>query len=219
MNWSVGQFGDARLDNSGAAMLEQMTVRKTVCLKRIGGARDGELRAGRFFGHENVTADKIIDGWGETTGAAAAGRHILAIQDTTKVKFKTTDGRGRGLGPVGKGNIYGLLAHVMIAPRLRRGRLWTPAHRLFWASLTAMCGTARAPSRRRIISGTWKTGNPAPRLRRGRLLAGHGVSGEAGAGTGRDGDPRLRRGRPWWRTVSPISMRNGLRSRNKASIF
>jgi hypothetical protein len=115
MHWSVGQFGDARLDNSGAAMLEQMTVRKTVCLKRIGGARDGELRAGRFFGHENVTADKIIDSWGETTGAAAAGRHVLAIQDTTKVKFKTTEGRRRGLGQIGHGNIHGLLAHVMIA--------------------------------------------------------------------------------------------------------
>jgi len=115
MDWSVGHFGDARLDNSGAAMLEQMTVRKTVCLKRIGGARDGELRAGRFFGHRNVTADKIVDSWGETTGAAAAGRHVLAIQDTTKVKFETTAGRRRGLGQIGHGNIHGLLAHVMIA--------------------------------------------------------------------------------------------------------
>ena len=130
MDWSVGQFGDERLDNGGAAILEQMVMRKTVCLKRLGGARDGEERAGRFFGNDNVTADKIIDSWGERTGAAAAGRHVLAIQacpceslplrrrgagDTTKVKFKTSEGRRRGLGPVGKGNIYGLLAHVMIA--------------------------------------------------------------------------------------------------------
>ena len=115
MDWSVGQFGDARLDNGGAAILEQMIMRKTVCLKRLGGGRDGEERAGRFFGNDSVTGDKIIDSWGERTGAAAAGRHVLAIQDTTKVKFKTAEGRRRGLGPVGKGNIYGLLAHVMIA--------------------------------------------------------------------------------------------------------
>lgn len=31
------------------------------------------------------------------------------------MKFKTTAGNRRGLGPVGKGNIYGLLAHAMIA--------------------------------------------------------------------------------------------------------
>ena len=132
MDWSVGQFGDARLDNGGAAILEQMVMRKTVCLKRLGGARDGEERIGRFFGNDSVTADKIIDSWGERTGAAAAGRHVLAIQDTTKVKFKTTAGNRRGLGPVGKGNIYGLLAHATIAvdadtqallgPRLRRDK-------------------------------------------------------------------------------------------------
>ena len=80
MDWSVGQFGDARLDNGGAAILEQMVMRKTVCLKRLGGARDGEERIGRFFGNDSVTADKIIDSWGERTGAAAAGRHVLAIQ-------------------------------------------------------------------------------------------------------------------------------------------
>ena len=61
MDWSVGQFGDARLDNGGAAILEQMVMRKTVCLKRLGGARDGEERIGRFFGNDSVTGDKIID--------------------------------------------------------------------------------------------------------------------------------------------------------------
>ena len=73
------------------------------------------VRQCRFFGNDSVTADKIIDSWGERTGAAAAGRHVLAIQDTTKVKFKTTTGNRRGLGPAGKGNIYGLLAHATIA--------------------------------------------------------------------------------------------------------
>jgi len=92
-----------------------MVARKTVCLRRLGGSRGGELQAGRFFANGKVTAAKIVEGWSDHTGAAAAGRHILAIQDTTEVKFPTTAQRRRGLGPVKKGNAYGVLAHTMIA--------------------------------------------------------------------------------------------------------
>ena len=92
-----------------------MVARKTVCLRRLGGNRRGELQAGRFFANPKVTAAKIVEGWSRLTGAAVAGRHVLAIQDTTEVKFPTTAQRRRGLGPVKKGNTYGVVAHVMIA--------------------------------------------------------------------------------------------------------
>jgi hypothetical protein len=84
MDWSLGAFGDLRLDKGGAAILEQMVARKTVCLKRLGGDRKGEERVGRFFASERVTAAKIIEGWSALTGAACAGRHVLAIDDTTE---------------------------------------------------------------------------------------------------------------------------------------
>jgi hypothetical protein len=73
-----------------------MVARKTVCLRRLGGNRGGELQAGRFFANQKVTAAKIVEGWSRRTGAAVAGRHILAIQDTTEVKFPTTAQRRRG---------------------------------------------------------------------------------------------------------------------------
>jgi hypothetical protein len=57
-----------------------MVVRKTVCLRRLGGDRGGELRAGRFFANPKVTAERIVASWSERTGAACAGRHVLAIQ-------------------------------------------------------------------------------------------------------------------------------------------
>ena len=31
MDWSLGSFGDLRLDNGGGTLLEQMVARKTVC--------------------------------------------------------------------------------------------------------------------------------------------------------------------------------------------
>lgn len=115
MEWSLGLFGDLRLDKTGATVLERMTLCKTVCLRRLGGDRGGELRIGRFFASEKVTAEKIVEDWGSLTGAASAGRHVLAIQDTCEVKFPTTAQRRRGLGPVKKGHAYGVLVHAMIA--------------------------------------------------------------------------------------------------------
>ena len=92
-----------------------MVARKTVCLRRLGGSRRGELQAGRFFASPRVTAAKLVAGWSDLTGAACAGRHVLAIQDRSEVKFPTTAQRRRDLGPVGKGNAYGVLVHAMIA--------------------------------------------------------------------------------------------------------
>lgn len=92
-----------------------MSSRKTVCLRQLGGDRKGELQAGRFFASPRVTAAKLVAGWSDLTGAACAGRHVLAIQDRSEVKFPTTAQRRRGLGPVGKGNAFGVLVHAMIA--------------------------------------------------------------------------------------------------------
>jgi hypothetical protein len=92
-----------------------MVACKTVCLRRLGGNRGGELRAGRFFASRKVTAAKLIEGWSDRTGAAVAGRHVLGIQDTSEVKFPTTAQRRRGLGPIKKGNAYGVLVHAMVA--------------------------------------------------------------------------------------------------------
>jgi hypothetical protein len=92
-----------------------MVARKTVCLRRLGGYRCEELRVGRFLANPKVTVGQIIDSWSTLTAAAAAGRHVLAVQDTTEVNFATTAARRRGLGPVKKGNTYGLLVHAMLA--------------------------------------------------------------------------------------------------------
>jgi len=92
-----------------------MVARETVCLKRLGGDRSGEEAAGRFFANPRVTVDRIIASWSEHTGPAARGRHVLAMHDTSAIKFRTRAERRRGLGQVGHGNIHGLLVHAMLA--------------------------------------------------------------------------------------------------------
>jgi hypothetical protein len=98
-----------------------MVACKTVCLRRLGGTRAGELRAGRFLANARVTAAKIVQGWSALTAAACVGRHILAIEDRSEVRFPTTAQRRRGLGPVKKGNAYGVLVHAMIAVEAETG--------------------------------------------------------------------------------------------------
>jgi hypothetical protein len=65
--------------------------------------------------NEKVTLEALLAGWGEQTAVAAAGRHVLAIQDTSELNFRTTAERRRGLGEIGKGVGRGLLLHAMLA--------------------------------------------------------------------------------------------------------
>jgi hypothetical protein len=91
------------------------------------------VRFGRFVANEKVTLDALIAGWSEQTALAAAGRHVLAIQDTSEINFKTTRERRRGLGEIGKGVGRGVLLHAMLALDANRdaclglvaGEIWT----------------------------------------------------------------------------------------------
>jgi hypothetical protein len=65
--------------------------------------------------NRKVTVEGLIEGWSDQTTVAAAGRHVLAIQDTSEINFQTTSKRRRGLGKIGKGNGRGLLLHAMLA--------------------------------------------------------------------------------------------------------
>jgi hypothetical protein len=111
-----------------------MVMGKDVCLRRLAkGNRAREVRFNRFLGNAKVTTERVIESWSEGTAAAAEGRHILAIQDTSEINFATTAKRRRGLGEIGKGNGRGVLLHPMLAVDaengsclgLLSGQVWT----------------------------------------------------------------------------------------------
>ena len=64
---------------------------------------------------EKVTLPALLAGRSEQTELAAAGRHVLAIQDTSEINFKTTPERRRGLEEIGKGGGRGVLLHALLA--------------------------------------------------------------------------------------------------------
>jgi hypothetical protein len=116
-----------------------MVVRPSVCLRRLArGRRSQQVGFGRFLANPKVTVDGLIEGWSDQTAGAVAGRHVLAIQDTSEINFRTTAKRRRGLGEIGKGTGRGLLLHAMVAIDadtggclgLVAGRIWTRCGRV-----------------------------------------------------------------------------------------
>ncbi len=123
----------------GAALLERMVHAGTVCLRRLAeGKRPNEVQFNRFLANRKVTVERLVAGWGEQSSAAAVGRHVLAIQDTSEIHFRTTRGRTRGLGEIGKGVGRGVLLHAMVALDaesqaclgLVAGEIWTRKGRI-----------------------------------------------------------------------------------------
>jgi hypothetical protein len=111
-----------------------MVACSTVCLRRLAQGRWAQqMQFWRFMANDRVTVAKLIEGWSDRTRGAALGRHILAIQDTSELKFTTTADDRRGLGKVKKGNAYGVLLHAMIGVDadsgvmlgLVGGQIWT----------------------------------------------------------------------------------------------
>jgi Transposase DDE domain len=111
-----------------------MVACRTVCLRRLAqGSWPAQMRFWRFLANAGVTVDKLTEGWSDQTRLAAAGRHVLAIQDTSEIKFTTTEENRRGLGKIKKGNAFGVLLHPMIAVDadsgavlgLAAGTVWT----------------------------------------------------------------------------------------------
>jgi hypothetical protein len=97
-------------------LLGCMVLHQDICLRGLSeGKREQEVGFHRLLANDKVTVERLIEGWSDETRSAVAGRHVLAIQDTSEINFSTTRGHRRGLGKIGKGGGYGLLVHAMVA--------------------------------------------------------------------------------------------------------
>jgi hypothetical protein len=110
-----------------------MVACTSVCLRRLAqGCWAAQMRYWRFVANKRVTVGKLIEGWSEQTRLAVADRHVLAIQDTSEVKFTTTPENRRGLGKIKKGKTYGLLLHPLLAVDADNGVLLGLAGGTVW---------------------------------------------------------------------------------------
>jgi hypothetical protein len=71
--------------------------------------------------NDRVTVGRIVARLRARVAVAAAGRHVLAIQDTSEINYQSKRARKRGLGTVGNGSDVGLFAHPMLTVDAQTG--------------------------------------------------------------------------------------------------
>ena len=111
----LGRFGDRRLACVGGALLDAMQRHRTLCVHRLAKDRNQAIQFGRFLANPAVTAQEMLATAGRQTGQRVAGRHVLAIQDTTELHFPTHTASKRGFGKAGNGEDLGLFLHPVLA--------------------------------------------------------------------------------------------------------
>ena len=95
-------------------MLQRITERQAICVRKLADDRAEQVKFRRFLSNEAVTVEEMVAHRAMLVAAAAAGRHVLAIQDTTEINYQAQSGRKRGLGTVGNGSDIGLFVHPVL---------------------------------------------------------------------------------------------------------
>jgi IS4 transposase len=112
---SLGRFGDRRLACVGGALLRAVQGKRTLCLHRLAADRRQARQFGRFLANPAVTAQEMLAHAGCLTGGRVGGRHVLAVNDTTDLRFPNHDASKRGFGRDANDTCPGLFLHAVLA--------------------------------------------------------------------------------------------------------
>ena len=95
--------------------MQRVTERQAVCLRQVADDRAEQVKFRRFLANKAVTVEEMVARRALFAAAAAKGRHVLAIQDTSEINYQAQCGRKRRLGKVGNGSDIGLFVHPVLA--------------------------------------------------------------------------------------------------------
>ena len=109
-----------------------MCVRVSAGLRELADNRAEKVGLTRFFRNPKVTVDEILGAAAGRTGVAAAGRHVLLIEDTSEINYQAKAKRKRGLGRVGNGADVGLFVHPALAIDAEDGAVLGLAGATIW---------------------------------------------------------------------------------------
>ena len=109
-----------------------MVTRQSVCLRRLADDRAQQVRFGRWIANDKVNTGALLANAYARTASAAAGRHVLALQDTSELNYQAHARRVRGLGTVGNGSDAGLFIHPLLAIDADNGACLGLAHLHHW---------------------------------------------------------------------------------------
>jgi hypothetical protein len=83
-------------------------------VRRLGEDRAEKVKFRRFVMNDRVTIEKMVACQRARITELIAGRHVLAIQDTSEINYQDKRGRQHGLGTVGNGRDAGLFVHPVL---------------------------------------------------------------------------------------------------------
>ena len=121
IKYGLGRFGDRRRKR-GANLHAALVARPGPCIRRLGGKRAAEMQFRRLLHNRSVTAAEMSQHAGQRTGERVAGRHVVAVQDTSELALGSRQARP-GYGPVCEGRAAGLLPHPVLAVEVGTGAL------------------------------------------------------------------------------------------------
>ena len=103
MEGGLGRFGDDSPAKRGAFLLDRLVASREsgVRVSALGRDRAGEMRLFRFLHNARVTPGEMVQTARARTLTRVAGRHLLAIQDSTSLRDAShTSGRSLLLHPM-----------------------------------------------------------------------------------------------------------------------
>lgn len=109
-----------------------MVALQTVCIRKLGQQRSGEVRFGRWLRNWRVSVKALIEGVCGAISTRVAGRHVLLLEDTSEINYQAHAGRVEGLGKVGNGKDVGLFLHPVLAIDAQAGTCLGLAHLYLW---------------------------------------------------------------------------------------
>jgi DDE family transposase len=118
---SLGRFGDKRLARVGSALLASMQRERTLGVPQLAKDRNQYVQFGRFVANPAVTIQEMLTSTARLTERRAAGRHVLAIMDTTDLRFPTHEASKHGFGRDANNLCPGLFLHPVLAVDAEHG--------------------------------------------------------------------------------------------------
>jgi hypothetical protein len=128
-SWAIRRQAPAK---KGRQALERMRLRGSAGLRVLADRRAEQIGFARFFHNPRVTVAEILATAGTRTATAAAGRHVLLIEDTSEINYQAKVGRKRDLGRVGNGSDVGLFVHPALAIDAEDGTVLGLAGATIW---------------------------------------------------------------------------------------
>jgi hypothetical protein len=105
----------------GGTLLAAMQSKRTMCVHRLAKDRNQAIQFGRFLANPAVTAQEMLANAACLITHRAAGRHVLAIVDTTGIRFATHELSKQGFGRDANDTCPGLFLHPVLAVEAATG--------------------------------------------------------------------------------------------------